>query len=113
MVALGCLFVLVAAWAWMKRGRIEGQWLILRLLPFMIPLPYLANQLGWVLAEMGRQPWIVYGLMKTSEGVSPIALGQVATSLAGFFAVYALLGAADFYLLFKFARRGPEGAKNA
>jgi cytochrome d ubiquinol oxidase subunit I len=113
MVGFGCLFLLMAAWAWLKRSQIADQGLLLRLLPFVIPLPYLANQFGWALAEIGRQPWIVYGLMRTSEGVSPIALGQVATSLAGFFAVYALLGATDFYLLFKYARRGPEGAKNA
>jgi cytochrome d ubiquinol oxidase subunit I len=79
----------------------------------MIPLPYLANEFGWALAEIGRQPWIVHGLMRTSDAVSPIAVGQVATSLAGFFVVYALLGAVDFYLLFKFARRGPEGASHA
>jgi cytochrome d ubiquinol oxidase subunit I len=113
MVVLACLFVLMAAWAWLRRNKIADQGLLLRLLPFMIPLPYLANQLGWVLAEIGRQPWIVYGLMRTSDAVSPIAFGQVATSLAGFFAVYALLGAVDFYLLFKFARLGPKGADHA
>jgi len=113
MVAFGCLFVLMAAWAWWKRGHIEGQKLLLRLLPFMIPLPYLANQFGWIVAEIGRQPWIVTGLMRTSEAVSPISLSQVATSLFAFFAIYALLGAVDFYLLFKFARKGPKGASNA
>jgi cytochrome d ubiquinol oxidase subunit I len=79
----------------------------------MIPLPYLANEFGWTIAEMGRQPWIVYGLMRTSDAASPIAVSQVATSLVAFFLVYALLGAVDFYLLFKFARKGPEGANHA
>ncbi|MDR2697781.1 MAG: cytochrome ubiquinol oxidase subunit I [Holophagales bacterium] len=113
MVGFGCLFVFMAAWAWLKRRQIAGQRLLLRLLPFMIPLPYLVNQFGWIVAEIGRQPWIVYGLMRTSEAVSPIKLSQVATSLFGFFAVYALLGAIDFYLLLKFARKGPKGANHA
>ena len=113
MVGLGCLFAFVALWAWWKRGQIANQTLLLRLLPWMIPLPYLANEFGWTIAELGRQPWIVYGLMKTSDAVSTIAVSQVATSLVAFFGIYALLGAVDFYLLFKFARKGPEEAKNA
>jgi cytochrome d ubiquinol oxidase subunit I len=113
MVGFGCIFVFMAAWAWLKRRQIEGQRLLLRLLPFIIPLPYLANQFGWTVAEIGRQPWIVSGLMRTSESVSPIALSQVATSLVAFFAIYALLGAIDFFLLFKFARKGPKGAEHA
>jgi len=113
MVALGGLFIIVALWAWLKRKRIEGQTLLLKILPFMIPLPYLANLFGWTVAELGRQPWIVYGLMKTSDAVSPIAVSQVGASLIAFFAVYALLGAVDFYLLVKFARKGPEGVDHA
>lgn len=72
----------------------------------MIPLPYLANQLGWTIAEVGRQPWIVYGMMRTKDAASPIAASQVGISLAAFFLVYSLLGAVDFYLLWKFARLG-------
>ncbi|MDR1841924.1 MAG: cytochrome ubiquinol oxidase subunit I [Holophagales bacterium] len=113
MVALGGLFIIVAACAWLKRRQIEGQRALLKLLPFMIPLPYLANLFGWTVAELGRQPWIVYGLMKTSYAVSPIAVSQVGASLIAFFAVYALLGAVDFYLLVKFARKGPEGVDHA
>ncbi|MCL1908894.1 MAG: cytochrome ubiquinol oxidase subunit I [Holophagaceae bacterium] len=113
MVGLGCLFAFVALWAWWKRSQIATQTLLLKLLPWMIPLPYLANQFGWTIAELGRQPWIVYGLMKTSDAVSPIAVSQVATSLVAFFGVYALLGAVNFYLLFKFARKGPGEVANA
>ena len=69
--------------------------------------------MGWTIAELGRQPWIVYGLMKTTDAVSPIAVSQVGTSLVAFFLVYALLGAVDFYLLFTFARKGPEAATAA
>jgi len=113
MVALGCLFIVVAFWAWLKRKQIAEQTILLRILPFMIPLPYLANQLGWTVTELGRQPWIVYGLMRTSDAVSPIAVSQVGTSLVAFVAIYSLLGAVNFYLLAKFARKGPEGVDHA
>jgi cytochrome d ubiquinol oxidase subunit I len=111
MVALGILFLGVAWYAFLKRATIEDQPRFLKLLPWLIPLPYLANQLGWTLSELGRQPWIVYGVMRTRDAVSPIALVQVATSLVGFFLVYSLLGAVDFYLLCTFARKGPDPLK--
>ncbi|GLH65941.1 cytochrome ubiquinol oxidase subunit I [Geothrix edaphica] len=113
MVGLAFLFLAVGLYAWLKRECIEDRQGFLRILPWLIPLPYLANELGWTLAELGRQPWIVYGLMKTTDAVSPIAVSQVGTSLVAFFLVYALLGAVDFYLLFKFARKGPEAAPAA
>ena len=80
----------------------------LKLMLYSIPLPYLAIQMGWVVAEVGRQPWIVYGMMKTSDAVSPIATSQVGISLVAFILVYGLLGAVGFYLIFKYARKGPE-----
>jgi cytochrome d ubiquinol oxidase subunit I len=75
---------------------------------FSIPLPFVAIEMGWLLAELGRQPWIVYGLMKTADAVSPIAVSQVAVSLAAFIGVYGLLGAIGYYLIFKYAKKGPE-----
>jgi cytochrome d ubiquinol oxidase subunit I len=113
MVGLAFLFLAVGLWSYLKRADITSQQGFLRILPWLIPLPYLANELGWTLAELGRQPWIVYGLMKTSDAVSPLAPSQVGTSLVAFFLVYALLGAVDFYLLFKFARKGPDAAPAA
>ncbi len=113
MVGLAFLFLAVGLWSYLKRADITAQHRFLRILPWLIPLPYLANELGWTLAELGRQPWIVYGLMKTSDAVSPIATSQVGISLVAFFLVYALLGAVDFYLLFKFARKGPDAAPAA
>lgn len=107
MVALGILLFWMAAWAWWKRNDPQASPWLLRLLPWMIPVPYLANQIGWTLAEVGRQPWIVYGLMRTEHGVSKVAASQVATSLGAFFLVYTLLGAVDFYLLWTYARKGP------
>ena len=107
MVGFAFLFLAVGLYAWLRRDRIEAETRFLKLLPWLIPLPYLANQLGWTIAELGRQPWLVYGIMRTADGVSPIAAVQAATSLGAFFLVYALLGAVDFYLLFTYARKGP------
>jgi cytochrome bd ubiquinol oxidase subunit I len=83
---------------------------ILWLFVLSIPLPYLAIEFGWMLAEVGRQPWIVYNLLRTEQAGSPIAPVQVWASLGGLFALYAVLGGANFYLLFKHSRRGPEPA---
>jgi cytochrome d ubiquinol oxidase subunit I len=107
MVGLGILFLALALYAFLKRDHISDHPGFLKLLPWIIPLPYLANQLGWTISELGRQPWIVYGVMRTSDAVSPISVGQAATSLAAFFLVYLLLGLVDFYLLFTLARKGP------
>lgn len=83
--------------------------MFLRLLVYAIPIPYLANQLGWLVAEVGRQPWIVYGVLRTSDAVSKsIDASQVVFSLVGFTLLYSLLGFMDIYLLTKYARKGPE-----
>ena len=75
---------------------------------FSIPLPYIAIEMGWVLAEVGRQPWIVYGIMKTSDAVSNIATSQVATTLVAFIVIYGLLGAVGLYLMVKAVKAGPQ-----
>lgn len=107
MVGLGFYFALVTLIGWFLRNRLtESPW-YLKLMLYSIPLPYIANELGWTLAEVGRQPWIVYGLMKTKDAVSPIATSQVAVTLIAFILVYGLLGAVGFYLMFKSARKGP------
>ncbi|WP_136514081.1 cytochrome ubiquinol oxidase subunit I [Geomonas edaphica] len=111
MVGLGTFFIVVAAAAFFlaKNGLLEKYPLFLKLLVLVIPLPYIANQLGWIVSELGRQPWIVYGLMKTSDAVSKsLEMSQVVGSLAGFTLLYGLLGFVDIYLLVKFARKGPE-----
>lgn len=107
MVGLGTLFIILMVWGWFRRKKLLESPLFLKAMLYAIPLPYIAIEMGWVLAEVGRQPWIVYGLMKTSQAVSPVAGIQVATSLVGFVLVYGLLGAAGFYLMAKYARAGP------
>ena len=108
MVGLGTLFILLMVIGWFKRKRLLQSPLYLKAMLLAIPLPYLAIELGWMLAEVGRQPWIVYGLMKTSDAASPIATTQVALSLIAFTLVYSLLGIVGFYLIITNARRGPE-----
>jgi cytochrome d ubiquinol oxidase subunit I len=111
MVMLGTLFLILSAIAFYLswKDRLEANPLFLRIMFYAIPLPYLAAQLGWIVAEVGRQPWIVYGVLRTSEGVSrQIEPVQVLTSLIGFGLFYSFLGIMDFYLLAKYARKGPE-----
>ena len=108
MVGLGFYFCLATLLGVVLRNRLlQTRW-YLWLMLFSLPLPYLTVQLGWIVAEVGRQPWIVYGLMKTSQAVSPvISGGQVLTSLIGFVLVYGLLGAAGIFLMARHALRGP------
>ena len=111
MVGLGTFFILAALLAVILsyKGTLQTNRLFLNILVFTIPLSYIANQLGWIVAEVGRQPWIVYGIMKTSDGVSKsIDLGQVIVSLVGFSLLYGTLGVIDIYLLTKYARKGPD-----
>ena len=108
MVGLGFLFGLLAVLAWLKRHEPESAPGLLKVLVYAIPLPYLAIEAGWVVAEVGRQPWIVYGMMKTRDAVSVLASSQVLISFIAFVAFYTFLGVIDFYLLAKYARKGPE-----
>ena len=108
MVGLAFLFIALSAWATIYRKNPEQCPTMLKILPWAIPLPYIANELGWTVAELGRQPWIVYNLMRTSDAASPLATEQVAISSVAFILVYTLLGAANIYLLAKYARKGPE-----
>jgi cytochrome d ubiquinol oxidase subunit I len=110
MVGIGTLLPILCIWAFLRRNKLTETPRLLRAMLFAIPLPYLAIEAGWVVAEVGRQPWIVYGLMKTSDAVSPIVTSQVAFSLVALTLLYALLGAVDIYLLFKFAKKGPAEA---
>ncbi len=107
MVGLGFLFVLLTAVGFLKRNKLESSPLYLRIMTWSIPLPFIASQLGWIVTEVGRQPWLIYGMMRTAEGVSPIAAGQVGFSLIAFIVLYSLIGLAAFVLILKIAMEGP------
>ncbi len=110
MIAAGTWLVLMAVLAiyFYRKKTLEGHTGFLKALMWTIPIPYLANLAGWYLAEVGRQPWIVYGLQKTAAGVSTVvSTGEVLTTLISFTLIYGVLAVADLYLLFKFIRKGP------
>ncbi|MDA8388870.1 MAG: cytochrome ubiquinol oxidase subunit I [Nitrospiraceae bacterium] len=113
MVGLGFLFIILSIVAFIRsRGAgLESRRALLRVMLYALPLPYIAAQLGWIVTEVGRQPWIVYGVLKTSDAVTKtIGPVQVWTSLAGFTFLYGALAVTDAYLLAKTARKGPEAA---
>ena len=113
MVGLGVVFIVLTVFGWFKRKKLlEYPW-YLKIMIFAIPLPYLAIQLGWLLTEIGRQPWIVYGVLRTADAASPVAASQVAVSLVAFILVYGILGAAGFYLMYQKAIKGPELASES
>ncbi len=110
MVGAGTLMAALAAFAayLILRKKTKFPAWLLRVLPFAIALPYLANSAGWIMTEMGRQPWIVFGVLKTQDAVSPnVPAGMVLASLLGFTLLYAVLMAADVYLLAKYAKADP------
>jgi cytochrome d ubiquinol oxidase subunit I len=110
MVGLGLLMILISLLALFVDLRdLYGKfpWFI-KLLPWTIALPYLANTTGWILTEVGRFPWVVYGLVKLQDGVSIVVnSGMLLTSLIGFILVYGLLITVTLYLMFKYAKAGP------
>lgn len=110
MVGLGLLF-LVLGWTgiylW-RRGHLETSPRYLRLLVLSIPLGFVATLSGWIVAETGRQPWVVHGLIRTADAVSPVAPLTVAVSLAMFVLVYGGLFTAYLYFCRVVVRRGPQ-----
>jgi cytochrome d ubiquinol oxidase subunit I len=118
MAYLAALLFLLALWGgWLlHRKKIDRSRWFLRLALWAAFLPFLMNTAGWMLTENGRQPWIVQGLMKTSEGASPsVSSTDIWISLSVFVALYIVLGAADLILMLRYARRGlpPHGAPEA
>lgn len=111
MVALGLYFILIMAIAAYKlqRKTLYENPRFLRLLIWSIPLPLIACQLGWIAAEVGRQPWIVYKLMKTSDAVSfTVGAGEILFSIILFALIYIMIGSIFLYLLIRKIKHGPE-----
>ncbi|MFC5382633.1 cytochrome ubiquinol oxidase subunit I [Aquipuribacter nitratireducens] len=110
MIGLGLVTVgLAAVGLWLtRRGRLPSRPWVWRVAVWAFPLPLLGSIIGWVFTEMGRQPWIVFGLQLTEDGVSPGVPGwMVLTSLAAFTAVYAALAVVEAVLLVRYAKAGP------
>jgi len=100
------LFTAAAYNVWRERIG-ERRWLLWAAL-ISLPLPWLAADLGWFVAEYGRQPWTISGVLPTFLSASTLNAGSVAASLTGFVVFYLGLTAAEMYLMVKFARKGPE-----
>ena len=91
------------------RHKLETSRRFQRLATWSIAAPFLINSAGWVLAETGRQPWIVWGLQQTTSAASPsVSFAQVAFTLGSFVALYGVLAIIDAWLMFRYARRGPD-----
>ncbi|GAA0346006.1 cytochrome ubiquinol oxidase subunit I [Actinoallomurus spadix] len=91
--------------AWLLRGRI-----FLRVLPATLPLPYVAMLAGWIYRETGRQPWMIYGVLRTEDAVRPIGHGAMLAASTGVTVLFAALVLVNVTLLRRYARLGPDGA---
>lgn len=107
MIGLGMLFIALTVWGFFRRNKLLDSPLYLKIMLVALPLPYVANTLGWIVTEVGRQPWVAYGILRTSDGASQLAGVQVLVTLLGFILVYGLLGVLAFFLMFRFAKKGP------
>ena len=110
MVGLGLWFIaLFAASFWLSAKRQLDRWRLYLWAAFLtLPLPWIAAELGWIVAEYGRQPWVIVGVLPTALGVSSTTATNVALSLTGFALFYSALLVADLVLLLKYIRLGPE-----
>ena len=109
MVALGFSFALLLAlsfWYSARNTFTEQRWL-LRWAVWFIPMPWIASEMGWFVAEYGRQPWTIYGILPTHLSTSTLSAGSLYGSLAGFLFFYTGLLVVEMYLMFKYARLGP------
>jgi cytochrome d ubiquinol oxidase subunit I len=114
MVGLGTIFIglmILATIQLFRRKLYTTKWILWSLL-FMIPFPYIANTTGWYTAELGRQPWLVYDLLRTVDGISPtVSAGNTLFTLLGFIGLYFLLGLLFLMLAGKIINKGPETSK--
>ena len=110
MVGLGTIFIgimVVAVFLLWRRKLYESRWM-LWVLMLAIPFPFIANTAGWMTAELGRQPWIAYGLFRTQEGVSPlVSSGSVLFTLIGFAGLYLIMGLLYILLMVREVAHGP------
>src|SRR5262249_5337395 len=111
MITLGSAFIILMAYASFQswRGRLESDTLLRWVLMLAFPFPYIANTLGWMTAELGRQPWLIYGLFHTRDGYSKVVSnGDTIFTLIGFVGLYFVLGLLFLYLTGREIAHGPE-----
>lgn len=110
MVACGFFFILLFALAfyYMNLKRDFSKVWLLKLCLYSLPLPWIAAEFGWIVAECGRQPWAIHGILPTFMGVSTISKTDIIISLGGFVLFYTSLLVVDIYLMVKYAKMGPD-----
>jgi cytochrome d ubiquinol oxidase subunit I len=111
MITLGTIFIVIMVYANFERwrGRLELNRWLLWVLMLAFPFPYIANTLGWMTAELGRQPWLVYGLFHTRDGYSKVvSSGDTIFTLIGFTGLYFVLGLLFLYLVGREIGHGPD-----
>jgi cytochrome d ubiquinol oxidase subunit I len=109
---VGCALWFIALFATgfyllLKRQLLTKRWYLYAAF-FSLPLPWVAAELGWIVAEYGRQPWIVHGILPTFMGTSSVSTSQVLISLSGFFLFYSVLAIVEVFLMVKYIRLGPD-----
>ena len=110
MITLGSIFILLMAYATLQnwRGRLQSTAWLLWVLMLAFPFPYIANTVGWMTAELGRQPWLAYGLFRTTDGYSKVlSKGDTIFTLIGFVGLYFVIGVLFLYLVGRQIGRGP------
>jgi cytochrome bd ubiquinol oxidase subunit I len=111
MVVCGFYFIALfgySFWLASKRELDKHRW-YLHMALWSLPLPWVAAELGWIVAEHGRQPWAIEGILPTALGVSSVSVTQVWASLIGFVIFYTILAIVDAFLMTRYARKGPDG----
>lgn len=110
MVGLGMFFILLTGTFFVlsARRRLDAYPWLLKVAVFAIPLPWLAAECGWIVAELGRQPWVIEGVLPTAVAVSNLGAGTVLLTIAGFTLLYTVLFVIEMKLMLKSIRKGPE-----
>lgn len=111
MVGLGTIFVAITAICaiWLFRGRLFHSRALLWILMLALPFPFIANTAGWMTAELGRQPWLIYGILRTANGSSPaVSAGNALFTLVGFMGIYLVLGLLWVFLIYREIEHGPD-----
>jgi cytochrome d ubiquinol oxidase subunit I len=110
MVGLGTIFIAILLLAAYKlwRGTLHASRATLWMLMLALPFPFIANTAGWITAEVGRQPWLIYGLLRTNKGFSPlVSAGSAWFTLIGFLGLYTVLGILFLFLMHREIEKGP------
>lgn len=102
------LLAIISLWCWWRHRQMPGK-AVLKMMLWSIPLPYIANTAGWLVTEVGRQPWIIYGLQLTEQGISKVVpMSHIWLSFGGYTMIYAIMAMIALYFVRKIIVAGPQ-----